>query len=64
MGGSGSRRFEAKWFKEKYFHEEVQRAWDDWNALLGVGVLGKLNHMHAVFLEWDWRVLWKPKRHM
>jgi hypothetical protein len=63
-GGSGPRRFEAKWFKEKYFCEEVQRAWDAVNALLGVGMLGKINLMHVVFLEWDWRVLQKLKRHL
>jgi hypothetical protein len=57
----GPKRFEAKWFREEGFCQEVQRAWDAAADPGSDGVLPRLNRMHAALHAWDMQVVRKPK---
>jgi hypothetical protein len=61
--GGSPKRFEARWFQEKGFHQVVQDAWASAVAS-GPGVLARLDHMHKALHAWDINVLKKPKRHL
>jgi hypothetical protein len=55
---SNSRKFEAKWFKEKDFRDVVQKAWVDASvAVSDGGILAKLGHLHGALHDWDDSVL-------
>jgi hypothetical protein len=56
------KRFEAKWLKEEGIRQEVERAWEAARSTTSGGVMAKLNHMHAVFHDWDGRVLKRTKK--
>jgi hypothetical protein len=61
---SNSRKFEAKWFKEKDFRDVVQKAWVDASvAVSDGGILAKLGHLHGALHDWDDSVLKKPKKY-
>jgi hypothetical protein len=62
---SNSRKFEAKWFKEKDFCDVVQKAWEDASvAVSDGGVLAKLGHLHGALHDWDASMLKKPKKRL
>jgi hypothetical protein len=57
----GPKCFEAKWFPEEGFRQEVQRAWDATADPVPDGVLPRLNLMHKALHAWDMQFLLKPK---
>jgi hypothetical protein len=65
LGGSGSKKFEAKWLKEDSFREVVEDAWAKANVeVTEGGVLARLSHMHSLLHAWDRDILQKPKRRL
>ena len=57
--------FEAKWFKEEGFDDEVKKQWVSAASDGGpIDVLHRLKAMHAGLHAWDTRVLKKPKQRL
>ena len=65
MGGNNAqvKRFEARWLREESFNDTVLDAWTNVGAdPNATSIYEKLNKMHAIFHDWDQRVLKKPKK--
>jgi hypothetical protein len=53
-----SKKFEAKWLREKGFRKMVERTWTEASATLPAGnMLAKLNHLHGAMHAWDGSVM-------
>ena len=64
--GDGRRlRFESRWLREAQFNDSVMDAWQKVGSdPTANSVYEKLNRMHAMFHDWDQRVLKKPKQRL
>jgi hypothetical protein len=63
MQSNRSKKFEAKWLKDKQFSQVVERSWAE--ASLAVqegGVLAKLAHLHGMLHAWDTSINKEPRR--
>jgi hypothetical protein len=65
MRGEKPNRFEARWFSEGSFNDEVQTAWENAGSINpSAAVLEKLTKLHQDLHSWDNRVLKKPKKRL
>jgi hypothetical protein len=56
------KRFEARWLKEKNFHEKVQQTWEAVLSTNSGSVLDKLGRLHSALHECDASVLKQPRK--
>jgi DNA-binding transcriptional regulator YdaS (Cro superfamily) len=54
-------RFEARWLRERNFHEIVDNAWATGYQAQTEGLAGRLAFMHDILHQWDRSVLKKPQ---
>ena len=58
-------RFESRWLREAKFNDTIMDAWQKVGSdPTANSVYEKLNRMHAMFHDWDQRVLKKPKQRL
>jgi hypothetical protein len=61
--GKKSKKFEARWLREKGFRDMVEKTWSEASLAVPMGnVLAKLERLHGAMHDWDASVVQKPKK--